>query len=186
MIKASKYTTYHSTILSALRRYTAQYQELLQEVENYQPESVSPNTDIDFAYFERFGFSVDESRMVVILLSHNFIEALANFNLALQTNEEVFQLLESASVIEKWATIPRLFVPDYELPKGEQIYQDLKLLVTRRNAITHMKPEIVVDGLRMHKGNVPKGIRNEHKFVMNCVSLPLRLLKNLGKYDRCL
>lgn len=112
------------------------------------------------------------------------MEALANFYLALRSNEEVFKLLEYASVIDKWTVVPCLFIPGYKLPKSEQIYNDLNLLVKMRNAFTHVKPKVVHDGRIIHKGNFPNHLPDDYQFTMNCVSLPLRLLKNLRKFDK--
>ena len=183
-MKTSRYSAYHSTILSTLKRQVSQYHKLYEESQGFTPEDIAPNADIEMVFLQKFGFALDESRLVIILLSHSFIEALANFYLALCTDKRQFNDLEKTGFIKKWTEIPCRFVPDYRLPTGEQIYQDLELLNTRRIAITHVKPEVIRDGLKILKGNLPKGTSNEHEFVMNCATLPLRLLKNLGRYDR--
>jgi hypothetical protein len=178
-------TGYHAIIGKALELQVKQYTELWNEVQEFGATTVGKcESDRWRLYFEKFGFRVDTSRLIITVLTCSFLEALANFYIASKTDANQFAVLERASILEKWVTIPRFYNPRYELPKDEQLYQDLKLVITSRNAITHPKPLVVVDGANVHKGNIPKKSADEHAFTLRSASLPMRLLKHLWKYDQ--
>lgn len=67
---------------------------------------------------------------------------------------------------------------------GEKIYNDLKELIGRRNAITHCKPQVIIDDAIALKGNLPIKYKKSHEFMDSCMSLPKRLVDHLGKFDK--
>jgi len=60
----------------------------------------------------------------------------------------------------------------------------LKELIGRRNAITHCKPQVIIDDAIVLKGNLPLKYKKGRKFMGSCMSLPKRLVDHLGKFDK--
>lgn len=186
MTKVKQQATYslsHIVILSTLRRYAQEYQDLCKEYRAFDPKAYRPDLDPMESRYLRFKFSLEESAIVVVLLSANSIEALANFYLSLKTDTEQFRLLERARIVDKWVTIPTLFEPRYKLSKNSKLYTDLVKLVKTRNALTHHKPRIVINQTPIHKGKLFDLSGDQAQFISDCASLPSRLVKHLDKYD---
>lgn len=187
MAKVKQRATYslsHIVILSALRRYAQEYQDLCKEYRAFDPKAYKPDLDAQASYHLRFKFSLEESAIVVVLLSANSIEALANLYLSLKTDTEQFRLLERAPIVDKWVRIPTLFEPRYKLSKSLKLYKDLVELVKTRNALTHHKPHIVINRTLIHKGKLFNLSGDRGRFISHCASLPSRLVKHLAKYDK--
>lgn len=173
-MKNTEFTAYHTIIGLTLQKYFTEYIKLRKNADDIEGKE---------SLFKEHGFVFKQYRIVIISLCCIHIESLINFYLAKKTDENQFSILESAKLIDKWVTLPSLFIPDYKITTDSQLFEDLKLLIKRRNALTHPKPMLIIDGEQIHKGNVPKPSKDEHKFTSNCVSLPKRLIINLLKYD---
>ena len=155
--------------------------------ETYPQETPKSLKESDL-YFEDDLFNcsqrLEEAQIVIILLAHSFIEALANFYLLLKTTPDQFNIIEKTGLIDKWTVVPSLFLKDYTFPKGEKIYNDLKELNGRRNAITHCKPQVIIDDEIVLEGNLQIKYKKSHEFMDSCMSLPKRLVDHLGKFDK--
>jgi hypothetical protein len=177
--------SFHFTIDKAHEQEINRYLKLWKEIQEFGNTTIGKSEEERrHLYFERFGFRLESSRLIITLLTCCDIEGMANFYIATKTDEKKFAILENASLLDKWVTIPRFFCPEYELPKDGQLYQDLKLLITERNSIVHPKPVINIDDNKVHKGNMPKRKTDEHEFTHRNAKLPLRLMQNLWKYDQ--
>jgi hypothetical protein len=124
-----------------------------------------------------------QTYIVIVLLTNSLIEALANTYLAAKCGEEQFEALERISTLEKWVVIPGLFVKEYEFPKGEGLYCELKHLLGLRTSFVHPKPRVDVNGQTVHQGNLAKGVSVSALTPDKCVSLPVRLVEHLCLYD---
>jgi len=109
---------------------------------------------------------------------------VANLYIGNKATPEQFTLLERATFLEKWTVVPTVFLPDYSLPKDGALYQDLKRLHARRNALAHLKEEVTRDGVVLHPGSLPEAAGDEPVFVGRCASLPERLVVHLSSFDR--
>jgi len=112
------------------------------------------------------------------------VEALANLYLAQKTTSEEFAILKWTRFIEKWTVLPSLFVPNYSFPKDGELYQDLKRLSARRNALVYLKEAVSRDGAALHPGLHPDVASDESVFIGRCQSLPDRLLEHLASFDK--
>jgi hypothetical protein len=117
-------------------------------------QQLSWRLDNDFAltYTDRFMAQYVQ----VLFVSHALCEAYINAALALGLSatkqHELFTLVERAEIKEKWRIGPQAFLPEYELPKGEALYESLTKLVTQRNALVHHKVEISSEGIVLLQG----------------------------------
>lgn len=164
-------SAYHSILASALAQHEFEYLEF------YAVNSKKHGAMIELLE------TLEERRMVLVLLASSLIEAVANVYLSLKLDTHEFEFLEMSSPLDKWTIVPGFFLPNYEFPKDGMLYQDLQSLFSRRNGITHMKPEVKRDGKRIHRGNHPPLSESEHKQMLRWLSLPGRLLDHLTKYD---
>jgi hypothetical protein len=120
---------------------------------------------------------------VIVLLTNSMIEALANCYLAEKCDQEQFEALEHLNTLDKLVVVPKLLIKEYEFPKGEALYCDLKHLLTLRKSIVHPKPRIIVNGQTIHKGNLAKKVSTSTLTPDKCISLPVRLVEHLCLYD---
>lgn len=177
------YSAYHCVIYSALKRYKQDYDAL--NLETIDSLSKQKESDLSFeTHLFICSTRLQETQIVIVLLTCSFIEALANFYLSLKTTPDQFDIIQNTSLIDKWIVVPSLFLKDYTFPKGEKIYNDLKELIGRRNAITHCKPQVIIDDVIALKGNLPIKYKKSHEFMDSCMSLPKRLVDHLGKFDK--
>jgi hypothetical protein len=93
----------------------------------------------------------------IAVLAHAFAEATINAILALglahTMKQDLFVVLEQASVKDKWTVGPQSFLPGYSFVKSSQLFGDLTVLCKRRNAYVHSKitvrdaaGNVIVDG----------------------------------------
>jgi len=178
-------TAFHAVLGKALEIQFTQYLELWKDVQEFGFKSqIDGESDSWQNYFRRFGFTVDSSRIIITLLSCSYLEGMINFYIESKTDAEQFIIFDRRPLLEKWVTIPRLFIPQYTLPKNEQLYNDLFLLIKERNAIAHPKPIFDINGKRVHKGDEHKPPINGHEFTLRNASLPSKLIENLWRYDQ--
>jgi hypothetical protein len=110
--------------------------------------------------YMRFGEIFRSEYIQIILLSHALCEGLINAILALglaQNNSEaVFEVVEKASVLEKWVVCPKCFHAAYHFPKDRELYAGLKLLCKIRNDLVHGKIDLQTgQGEKLLKGSKP-------------------------------
>jgi len=129
-------------------------------------------------------YSLERRRITALVLAACCVEALANLYLAQKTTSEQFAVLERAAFLDKWVVLPSLFLPGYSLPKDQELYQDLKRLNVRRNALVHLKEEVTRGDWVVHPPFHPEVASDEHVFVGRCRSLPERLLTHLAAFDK--
>ena len=127
----------------------------------------------------------EERRLKVIVFCAIYVEALANLYLSLKLTNEQFAAIDRVEILEKWASLPSLFLPSYSIPRDKALWGDLKTLVAQRNAIAHMKPRITARGEITHEGNLPKKIQI-HAQIERWDRLPSSLVDNLGAHDSSL
>jgi len=136
-------------------------------------------------YTHRDRAETEERRLKVVVFCAIYVEALANLYLSLKLTTEQFAAIDRVEIIEKWASVPSLFLPSYSIPRGRPLWGDLKTLVAQRNAIAHMKPRITARGEIVHEGNLPKKIQI-HSQIQRWDGLPAALVENLGVHDHSL
>jgi hypothetical protein len=179
-----RFSNYHSLLYSALNNSSDQHEQLLEEIVDFKKNATGLNEQEKLICLHNYGLKLEESRIVVTLLSCSFIEALANFYISLKCKSEQFKILERVGLLDKWTAVPSLFIPEYHFPKNSELYRDLKMLNDTRNRISHSKPEIVTDGQVTHEGFLPKIPKSSRAFAETITSLPLRLVKHLSAFDK--
>lgn len=163
----------------ALDEAVAAYQAAHEAMSGHPPLSEETATpELTLLYYTR-----ERKRAVALVLAACCVEAVANLYLSLKTTPDQFALLESAKFLEKWTAVPSLFIPGYSFPKDGELYQDLKRLQSRRNALVHLKEEVVL-GKVQHAASHPDIASDEHVFVGRCRSLPDRLVSHLASFDK--
>jgi len=79
--------------------------------------------------------------------------------------------------------LPTLFVKRYTLPKDCVLYQDLRRLQVRRNAIAHLKEEVTQGDEIVHPGDHPAVADDEHRFMGRCRTLTAELMRHVVTFD---
>jgi len=98
-------------------------------------------------------------------------------------SQDQFEALERMTTLDKYLVVPTLFVKEYEFPKSDSLYRDLKHLLALRTSLVHPKPKVVVNGQTVHKGNLAKNVLTSALTPDKCLSLPVRLVEHLCLYD---
>jgi hypothetical protein len=167
------FSTYHEIIAGelccALKRYFEQWDDILD-----MPEEERPFYDT----------TIERHRISVVVLCAVLAEYSINFYLSAKCDAATFKELERKNLFEKWAKLPKQFLPAYKLPPKSQLAKDLSNLVNRRNVLAHPKPAMSIDGDDRHPGNHPPVALDENDFICRCASLPFRLVDNLLKFDQ--
>jgi hypothetical protein len=174
---SSGYQTY---LHLALDDAVAEYQKVQSAVAQQPPlteETATPELTM-------LRHSLEQKRATVILLAASCVEAAANLYLGLKSTPEQFAVLERATFLEKWTVLPSLFVSGYTFPKDGELYQDLKRIHARRNALAHLKEKVSFGGVILHPGSLPESAGDEHVFLGRCRSLPKRLVSHLASFDK--
>ncbi len=131
--------------------------------------------------------------VLVTILSHALCEAAINAILALgltQINSQKrfaevekkeiqkrFAQVEKEEITEKWLFAPKIFFPNYDLPKGEALFGTLKYLKKQRNALVHSKIRVdqgdkkILKGSELDRRPLAQNIEWMHRFF----SLPYDL-----------
>jgi len=171
---------YQAYLQLALDDAVSAYQEAYEAVSRHPPlTEETPNPELTLLHY-----TLEQRRATALVLAACCVEALANLYLAQKTTAEQFAILEWARFIEKWTVLPSLFVPGYSFPKDGELYQDLKRLNARRNALVHLKEEVSRDGTILHPGLRPDSASDENVFIGRCRSLPDRLRAHLASFDK--
>jgi hypothetical protein len=173
-------SAYQTHLLVALYDAVAEYEQVHERVEREPPlteETATPQLTV-------LHYTLEQKRATTLLLAASCVEAIANLYLGLKVNVDQFAVLERATFLEKWTVVPSLLVAGYTLPKDGELYQDVKRLQVRRNALAHLKEGVTVGGVVVHTGSLPESAGDEHFFVKRCRSLPDRLVSHLGSFDK--
>jgi hypothetical protein len=176
-------TGVHFYLYYVMRKAEEEYRDLKKEMEIFKPEEEYPGHEPRAAYYLAFSRREFRAEVSIVLVAASLVEAMANMFLSRHASSETFAILERATPIEKWVTLPKLLLPSYSLPKDEKTYKTLKLLSNRRNSITHPKPHLVKGSLMVHKGNLFKRTTDEYGLHLDFCALPLLLIENMKKYD---
>jgi hypothetical protein len=163
----------------ALREAVEEFQsawEAVRDQHRLTEETATP--ELTFLHY-----ALEQRRSVVLLLSASCVEALANFCLACKATPDQFAIIERSTFLEKWTTAPSFFLPGYSLPRDGELFQDLKRVHDRRNALVHLKEEVTIAGVTTSPGSAPPRAGDEHVFIPRCRTLPDRLFSHLCTFD---
>jgi hypothetical protein len=171
-------TSLHFALYHALDEYERARAEIAKSPPITEETATPENTLLNY--------QLEQWRVTSLILAAACVEAAANLYLAFKSTPKRFSELERRTFMDKWTTVPKLFVPNYDLPKSKQPYQDLKRLASRRNALMHMKEDVITGGGTIsHKGRSRyRAGADEHEFVKRCRTLTERLVKHLGSFDK--
>jgi len=163
----------------ALREAVVDYESAWEAVRDQPPLTEdAATTELTLLHY-----AVEQRRAVVLLLTASCVEATANFCLACNATPDQFAVLERATFLEKWTTVPSLFLPGYSLPRDGELFQDLKRVHDRRNALMHLKERVTMAGVTSSPGVTPARAGDEHIFIPRCRTLPDRLFSHLCRFD---
>lgn len=176
-------TGHHFFIAYALQKAKEDHKALYEEIKKFDPLEEYSQYPPKVAYFVAFSRRIFRSETHIVLISASLVEALANMFYSERADSEMFAILERATPIEKWLTLPKLYIPSYSFQKGGKLYNTLKLLISRRNSILHPKPQMLKGEGLIHKGNLTKKTKDEYKLHLDFCELPSLLVHNLKAND---
>lgn len=174
---SAQQTSLHFALYHALDEYERVYEEV-QKHPDLTEDTATP--ELTFLYYQW-----EQWRVTSLILAAACVEAAANLYIAFKATPEQFAELEWEHFMDKWTKVPALFLKAYALPRGGQLYQDLKRLNQRRNALLHMKEDVTRNG-KVIKGRKVGNYtaKDEHQFVLRCRTLTDRLVQHLRRFDR--
>ncbi len=114
-----------------------------------------------------------------------YLEAMINFYLATNMDDNQFQTIKICSMEDKWMIILPMIEINYVFTRSGALEQGLKTLKKARNAITHMKPMIKNESNLAHKGLNPDQIKHDQtdrNDISLWIQLPSMLLSEMEKY----
>lgn len=123
----------------------------------------------------------------VAILSAALCEAEINLALAwglsMIDKEDVFELVESNSAIEKWLHGPKMLLPDYTLPPGCAEAETLRKVFSERNRLVHPKSTVQKSGNMKLSGQSLKATKFSDllAWIARYFSLPFDLADFLRK-----
>jgi hypothetical protein len=131
-------------------------------------------------FSEKFSNETMKLFVSVLFMSHALCEALINQILILRFHDEniseLYKVWERAKFMDKWLLAPKSFLPSYHFDKNWKIYESLNTLVEQRNAYTHYKPMIEVEGKVIYgKETKRKSFGDLMKWISCFISLPYDL-----------
>lgn len=160
---------------------------------NFDLDALEKDADMQVMLAHRFQFQEKFlTRPMNVLVSSLFMsqalcESLINLILVLRFHDAGmggrFDEVQSSEFLAKWVEIPKEFSPDYDFPKSGAIYETLHELVKRRNAYTHYKAEIKIDGVLVHKGLLPpfdNSAKDTLSWIHRFIALPYDLAELAG------
>jgi hypothetical protein len=171
---------YQAHLNVALHDMVSEYEQLHERMQKQPPLTEETAT----AEALLLHYTLEQKRATALLLAASCVEAVANLYLSLKVNPDQFAVLERATFLEKWTVVPSLLVAGYTLPKDGELYQDVRRLQIRRNALLHLKEEVTRGDVVVHPGSIPEAAGDEYFFVNRCRSLPDRLASNLASFDK--
>jgi hypothetical protein len=173
------FVSYRETEIERLRVLNpgASVEEIVTEVDRRIQSLAEPGWQFHKAFDRRhMTFYV-----TVMMLSHALCKALINaalgLGLASAESEELFLMLEKVDLRQKWEFGPRLFAQAYRFPKGTALNETLVKLIQQRNAISHSKIDLQLDGKPVLKGSgfERKLYTEELRWIRRLFSLPYDL-----------
>ncbi len=175
------YSAHHEYLATALAREMNGYFAHVSRMDEYfKQRDIRGKPPV---YREPDRAETEEYRLKIVVLCAMYVEALANLYLSLKLKAEQFAAIDRTEIVEKWVSIPSLFLPGYSIPRDKALYEDLKILINQRNAVAHMKPRILAGAKILHEGSTPKKIKI-HSQIKRWDQLPTSLVANLKEYDQ--
>lgn len=173
----------HFFLSYALKKAKEEHKALYDEIANFKPDENNTQYPPEFAFHLAFADKVSISELNIVLIASSLVKACANLFYAKKTDTEMFSILERTTPIQKWTTLPKLFIPNYSLPKSEKKYKTLKVLNERRNSLMHPKPLMSKGEKVLHQGNLYTKTSNEFALHLDFCELPHQLVQNLKSFD---
>jgi hypothetical protein len=171
-------TEFEESDVSLRQKIRASYpNSSIEEIQAHVVAMAEPSFQFTVKFTEKFRSEYVQT----VILSHALCEALINAILALglaqNGSEAVFNVLERASVIDKWIVGPKCFDTSYDFPKGIELYALLKSLCKIRNDLVHSKITLHADGQKILDGTKLDALSfNDRKRATKFLDLPYDLL----------
>jgi hypothetical protein len=182
-MSGKSFSSYHEYVATILAREMNEYFGHSEKMmRHFEQRDISGNPPV---YTKPDRTETEERRLKIVVFCAIYVEALANLYLSLKLTKEQFSAVDRIEIIEKWTSIPSLFLPGYSIPRGDALFGNLKTLVAQRNAVAHMQPRISAGNEIIHEGNLPKKM-HIHGLIERWDRLPDALIENLAVHDHSL
>jgi hypothetical protein len=182
----SDYEDKRKEIFEKLKAHNQDHSSLVEFVDSQIQILAEPKMQ----FIDRFYNRLMTQYITVIFLSHALCEAIINAILAIEltrcNSQEIFDVLEKASIEEKWCLIPKIFFPSYQFNRGTALYETFKHLRKERNGFVHYKIELSVEGKTVVEGSKldRSNFENKIRWIKRFFNLPYDLnLHYCNQYD---
>jgi hypothetical protein len=171
------------------RFFTYNPHQTEEQIRTFFAKQLEMKLDTGIQLVNRFGNQFTAEVVGSIILAASLAEAVINavlaLGLSLCDNAELFELVDSAELKKKWLVGPRLFVPDYRLPKNGHLFETLTLMCKVRNDLVHAKitiedgsETVVLEGSKNLRFRMDAVGRTR---IMRILTLPYDLHEHLVK-----
>lgn len=156
---------------------------LLSLVDGQMRDRMNPQVQFHALFSQRVMGLYVTTAIVAHALVESAINTLLAVGFATQGTPDLFSLVERADIKEKWTTAPKLLLPSYHLNKGCALYETLYRLTKERNAYTHHKVEVEVQGKKILEGSKVdrSDLHTQIEWMKRYFSLPFDLVFNLQR-----
>jgi hypothetical protein len=173
----------HVHILHEIKIQEERYDKLMSVFKKLKSEWITLEGDFEIGRkLLSCSMEIQGLKYSIALNISAYVEAMVNFYLAANLEESQFNAIEKCTLEDKWMNIIPMIESKFLFPKGTHVDEAFKTLKQSRNAITHMKPSIKVDGIGNHKGLNPDNINSNQKdehIIKMWIQLPNDLINSM-------
>jgi hypothetical protein len=176
-------STNHVYIWHEIKIQEERYDKLISVFKEVKSEWINLKGDFEIdRKLSSYSMEIQGLKYSMALNISAYVESMANFYLATNMEESQFNAIERCTLEDKWMQLIPMIESKFLFPKGTHVDEAFKTLKQSRNAITHMKPSIKVDGIGKHKGLNPDGIslnQEDERIIKLWIQLPNDLLNSM-------
>jgi hypothetical protein len=174
-------------LISGLFQQKKIFNKLVREMETFKP---SGNINPEFEHISLFQEREQSSFAIITITSASLAEAVINYYIALKLckmDTDLLADIEKIDLLKKWTLLPKIFNENYKFDKSSELYDQLKNLVKKRNALVHLKPNIFhgsPNDKKVIKGTNSKDLNVSFKNLYQFIELPKKLMQHIENQEK--
>jgi hypothetical protein len=166
---------------SEIENYKSFWTSTSAELEAFVDQQLEARSGAEAQFNSRFLNRLMTQYVTVAMLSQALCEAGINaimaIGLAANNSPELLTLLERSEIKEKWRVGPKALNPEFDLPKGEALWETLRHLITERNALMHYRIDLHIENKKILDGTAlgSMSVQDRISWTKRYFSLPYDL-----------